>query len=205
MRKRRRAASTYAIAKKALKKVNKLASAQEIKHYDLDLQGPQVIGFDGLLANLNAGINAGTSDTQRIGDKIKMLGTRLHYTLDLENADRCVFRLILLYDKENTLPNADDFLSETGNPNVVNSPFLVDERHKFIILHDKKVNMSIGAFRRKFINFSKKINKMTQYVGGTTTVSKGILRLWIFSDVDPTDPQVPSLYEGFSRVYYADS
>jgi len=195
--------STYSIAKKALKKVNKLASQVEIKHYDLDFLGPFTLDDLGTRVNLNVGISQGLTDSDRVGDTVKMLSDRLKITLDLNQTEKALIRAILMYDKEGSIEVADDFLSNTGDANVINTPYLVDERHKYVILHDKIYSMSQGHLRERQITLSKKLNKKTQFEAGTTNISKGILRLWMFCNIDSTTVPRPQFY-GWSRVRYAD-
>lgn len=197
--------SAYSMAKKALKISKKISSQIEIKHYDLDFNGSQNLDWNGLRINLNVNIPQGLTDSQRVGDKIKMVGNRLHFGLFLNGNAQSIIRCILMYDKENSIEFATDFLEVTGSTSVVYSPYDVDDRHRYIILHDKVYSMSTGNTRRKFINFSKKLNKTTQYEGGTTSVAKGILRLWIFADNDSTLINPPLLFNGYSRIWYQDS
>lgn len=203
-RKRKKyAKSAKALAKKALKKVNKIASGIEVKHHDLDITGPINIDWNPQQASLNL-VPQGLTDTQRIGDKIKMLGMRFKIHLDLNGLSSALFRCIIMYDKENSINSELDFLEVTGVPNSLESPYDVDTRARYTILHDKVYTMSNGSNRKIQINLSKKINKFTQYLAGTTTIEKGRIRFWLYSDTSDLLVTKPQWY-GYSRVYYQDS
>lgn len=196
--------SAYAIAKKALKKANKVSAQQETKHYDLNFLGPFNLDWFGTVISLNVGIPQGLEDTKRIGDMIYCLGVRIKYILDINTSDRAMCRFILIWDKEDSIATADDMLSATGSPNVINSPFIVDDRHRYIVLKDKVVKMNNGDHRIRQITMSKKLNKKTQFEAATTDVTKGRLKLFLFSNIDATDASRPFI-QGWSRLWYKDS
>jgi len=192
------------MAKKALKKVNNLSKRSETKHYDLDFLGPFQLDYLGTVISLNVGIVQGIADTERIGDSIFCLGNRTKFILDINTIDRSMCRFILMWDKEDSITIADNFLATTGDANVINSPYLVDERHKYIVLMDKIVSLNQGSTRIRQVNMSRKLNKKTQFEGGTTNVTKGRLKLWLFSDQDSLTVGRPKI-EGWSRLWYKDS
>lgn len=199
----RKRKTAYNMAKKALKKVNKMSSAVETKHYDLDFETDQECNYVGNFLFLNLP-DQGVEDTDRVGDSIKMAGLRLKFSLNIDGADRALCRFIVMIDKQNEFTVASQFLATTGNENVINSPYLVDERHKYTILSDKVYPMNIGAYRIRQINLSQKLNKKTQYTGGTTAITKNAIKFWFFSDYPVADPDAP-LIKGWSRLWYKDA
>ena len=196
--------TTLSIAKTALKKVNKLSKAQEIKHYDLDFLGPILLDWFGAVISLNVGIPQGLKDTERIGDLIYCLGVRIKFILSLNTIDRAMCRFILIWDKEDSIATADDMLSKTQNANVINSPYIVDDRHRYIVLHDKVVKLNNGQNRIRQVTMSKRLNKKTQFEAATTDVTKGRLKLFVFCDQDVSELGRPFI-EGWSRLWYKDS
>ncbi len=201
-RRRPKRKSEYALAKKALKKVNKIQKSIERKHHDLDITGPINIDWNPQLANLNV-IPVGTSDTTRIGDKVQMTGLRSKIHIDLNTVQEGIFRCIVMYDKFDKITSSTDFLEIEGIPNGIESPYDVDTRGQYIILHDKVYSMSNGSNRIKYINLSKKLNKGAHWEGGSTIATKGVLRFWLFSDTSDLLVTKPQWY-GYSRVYYED-
>lgn len=201
---KKKSKSAYAIAKRALKKATMVSKAQELKHYDLNFLGPFNLDWFGTVISLNVGIPQGLLDTNRIGDSIYCLGVRIKYILDINTSDRAMCRFILIWDKEDSIATADDMLSATGSANVINSPFIVDDRHRYIVLKDKVVKMNNGDHRIRQITMSKKLNKKTQYEASTTDVTKGRLKLFLFSNIDATDASRPFI-QGWSRLWYKDS
>lgn len=194
--------NAYNMAKKALKKVNKISSGIEVKHHDLDITGPINLDWNPQYASLN-NISQGLSDTQRVGDSVKMLGLRFKIHVDLNTVGEALVRCILMYDKENTINSETQFIETTGVPNSIESPFDVDTRNKYTILHDKVYSMSNGNKRILYINLNKKLNKHCQFQAGTTTITKGRLRFWIYTDTSDLLVAKPQWY-GYSRVYYQD-
>jgi hypothetical protein len=192
------------VAKKALKKVNQVSKAQEIKHYDLNFLGPFNLDWFGTAISMNVGIPQGLLDTNRIGDTIYCLGIRVKFVLDINTADRAMCRFILIWDKEDSISTADEMLSATGSVNVINSPFIVDDRHRYIVLRDKVVKLNNGDHRIRQVTMSKKLNKKTQFEAATTDVTKGRLKLFLFSNIDATDASRPFI-QGWSRLWYKDS
>lgn len=199
---KKKSKSAYGLAKTALKKVNKLSSAIETKHYDLAITGPVNIDWNPQLASLN-NVPQGLADTERVGDKIKMMGLRFRIFLDLNTVQEALFRCIVMYDKENDIDSLNAILEQSGIPNAINSPFDVDTRHKYTILHDKVYSASNGYKRLIPINLSMKLNKVSQFNAGTTVHTQGRLRFWIFSDTSDLLVTKPQWY-GYSRVFYQD-
>ena len=121
------------MAKKALKITKKLQAGVEKKHYDLNFNGPISLTDNSVgPVALNTNIPQGTTDSQRIGDKIQMLGMRFKISVYWNDSelDCSLCRFIVIYDKEDSIVTASDFLSITGTNNVVNSPYFVDNRHR---------------------------------------------------------------------------
>lgn len=192
--------SAYSMAKMALKKANRIESRQEKKHTDLNIGGTDV-DWDGTEATLNL-IAQGTEDTDRIGDKCTMTSCRIHLRLLLNGrADAC-FRIILMYDKQDQYSSIIDFLQVVGTSAVVTSAYNVDLRNQFIILYDKRFILNDGDRRQRLVNIDRKLNKLVKFNAGTTDLESGALKLFVMSANADT---APAEYEGYCRVWFADS
>lgn len=190
----------YYMARMALKKVNRIQRRQEKKFHDLEITATDT-DWDGLLARLNL-IPQGTGDTSRIGDKCIMTSCRIHLRLLLQNRNDAVFRIILIYDKQDVIDTIADLLFVTGQANVINSAYLVDNREQFQVLYDKRWILDDDDKRQRLVNIDRKINKLVKFDAGGTNVLTGGLKLFVMSaNADTT----PAEFEGYSRVWFADS
>lgn len=207
-RRRRKAKTSYSMAKKALYISKKLSRGVEKKHYDFDFNG-FILATTNSLAPipLNSAISQGTGDSQRVGDKIQMLGMRFKISLFWNDSDQdaSLIRLIVIYDKEDSISTLQDILSHVNTNNVVNSAYYVDNRHRFNLLYDKVFAMNIGNQRIRQVDLSRKLNKPTNFTGGTNTIDRGSLKLFAVSTANPAELNPPQLQNGYCRVWYQDS
>ncbi len=194
--------------KKLIKKVNKISRSIELKHFTSSLSAPNVDDDGEFILDLNEP-DQGLLDTNRIGDTIFVTGCHVRLSWTIGSAENLTqVRMILLWDKFNTVGDISDVLIDgTGTSSACLSHYNVDTRRDWIKLYDKSMILtspSGSAFRS--INKFFKINKKTQFLGGTEVITKGRLRLLVISNADSagTDPDKPNML-GFSRIYYRDS
>ncbi len=198
----------YSLAKKALKKVNKISRGVEHKHLTTAItQGN--IDDDGHLVTTALNIPVqGLLDTNRIGDTILCKSVHLRLNFVTGSSDlNTQFRIILFWDKFNTISAVGSILANIGDSNAANSHYDVDLRRDWIKLMDKTVILqSPSGSKMKHLNKVFKLNKMTQFIAASTTVSKGALRILYISNIDSggIDADKPNVV-GLARLFYTDS
>ncbi len=205
--KKRRRRRKKGVLKKLIKKVNKISRSIELKHFTSSLGAPNVDDDGEFIIDLNEP-DQGLLDTNRIGDSIFCTGVhvRLSWTIGGNN-NMTQVRMILLWDKFNTVGDISDVLISVGNSSACLSHYNVDTRRDWIKLMDKSfilTSPSGSSFRQ--LNKFFKLNKKTQFLGGTETITKGRLKLLVISNADSagTDPDKPNML-GFSRIFYQDA
>lgn len=188
------------IAKLALKKVNKINKAVEVKFYDTNMPLIEP-SFHGTIIELNA-LGQGLTDSQRVGDKIR--GTSFSSSWRILNNQLLyvTLRFILIWDKLNTINSTDQILMNTTGNQVLNSDYVVDRRVDFTVLYDRRFNMTSGHNRVSTFKINKKLNKTVTFQGGSQDIDQGSLKLIIFSNEDGTG-DLP-LVSGYSRFRYKD-
>lgn len=198
--------SAYGIAKKALKKVNKISRGIELKFFDRDLTQVD-ISDDGTFSAPANDIAQGLGDSQRIGDKILMthmeIRGRCPIGPDLLNTQ---LRMLVYYDKRNTVSNVDDIWNLVGSGLSPLSMYQHDKRGDWIKLWDKTfmltgVNTNVAQFRKVI-----KLNKTTVFDDASVDFTKGQIRAVYISNI-PFGQPASSLPDAFvwSRVWYQDS
>lgn len=194
--------SAMKIAKKALKKVNKIEKAIELKFYDFQFND-NAVDWDGSLEELNEPPQ-GLGDQDRIGDKITAVSDDMRYTIVRGEVD-AVVRIILVWDKQNTLVDITNVLQLPTTNSTVNSAYTKDKRGEYIVLWDRSFALTAA---RTYITVHKfrKINKNTQFENGGQDISTGALKIFYLSDVDPimTAAEKPNV-RIYSRLLYSDS
>ncbi len=207
--KKRSGRGAYSIAKKALKKVNRISRGVEHKHLTTAITQGNVDDDGSLIATaLNIPVQ-GLLDSNRIGDTIlcKSVHLRINYRAGDALTEPTQFRFILFWDKMNTVSAVGDILANIGDSNAANSHYDVDTRREWIKLMDKTVILTSPAgSSMKHLNKVFKLNKITQFIAAGTTISKGALRILYISNVDSgaADNLKPNVV-GLARLFYTDS
>lgn len=207
-RKKRRSKSAYGLAKKALKKVNRITRGVEHKHLTTLITSAN-IDDDGLIFGTNLNIpEQGLLDTNRIGDTIlcNSVHLRMNYIIG-SNDVNTVLRIILIWDKYDTISTVGGILVSVGDSNGVNSHYNVDTRREWIKLMDKTVVIqSPSGSKLKHLNKVFKLNKVTQFNASTEVINKGSLKLLYISSIDSglLDADKPNIV-GFARLFFTDS
>ncbi len=205
--KKRRSRGAYSLAKKALKKVNKISRGIEAKHLTTAITAGNIDDDGVFTSNLNIPVQ-GLLDTNRIGDTImcKSIHLRMNYVTGSANLNTQL-RFILIWDKYDTIDTVSDILANTGDSNAANSHYNVDTRREWIKLMDKTVVLqSPSGSKMKHLNKVFKLNKITQFNAAGTDINKGTLFLLYISNIDSglADADKPNIV-GLARLFYTDS
>lgn len=148
----------------------------------------------------------GTSDIQRIGDRIRLTSLDFRYTLI--HSDGTNFTRIILFqwkdDDSNYTPVVNDVILAGGNALV--SPIRHDQRKAGMInvlmdrVHSQSDSGSNAAiFRRKF--FTRGFGREVQFINGT---QKGVNNIYMLTISDSGAAPHPTL-DAFMRLNYTDS
>ncbi len=184
----------------ALRIANRLQQQVEKKYLD-DISGSGTVDWDGKFITLNA-INQGQSDTQRVGDKVFMKELKCTFRMELPSgADATNLRVMVIFDKQDTLIQSSNVLNTTGNSLSTISDLVWDRRHEFIVLRDFR--MAIHPYKPR-INFTfvQPINRGTQFASGSIQIQTGSLHLLLISDTSPVST-LPTVSH-YCRLQYTD-
>lgn len=179
-RRRRRGTNWGSLAMKAYKTAKFVAGL--VNAEDKYVETSSLIttyNYNGTVGTLIAPAQ-GTGATQRTGDSIKIKDLTIRGSVKRGATDE-VFRLIIFWDKDNSIAGANQFLDATylATANAVYSPKDPGFRYNTKTLWDKSWSLTSD---KPFIHFSKviKINDHTAFNPGTTTIRHGALKaLWI--------------------------
>ncbi len=203
-RRYRKKKGAYALAKRALKKVNKISKRVELKQNQKDITA-LAINWDGAILGFNLNdVTQGIGDSNRIGDRIT--NTSLYLGIDaFRGLDDCTVRCIAFWDKQNTITAVNQILDFVGTPIAVVSDYHVDKRHEWTKVWDKVFTLSqfdvnIRQMRKRF-----KVNKLTQFNASTTVINTGALKLLYITDLANGLPLTEyPIINGMSRFYFSD-
>ncbi len=203
---KKRGKSAFSLAKKALKKVNKISKGVELKFVDRDLTSIN-INDDGDFSISANDPSQGFSDTTRIGDKIRCTHMLLNGRIAIgdDNLNTQV-RMIVFWDKRNTISTPADILTLTGTGLAPLGMYQHDLRGDWIKLWDRTfmltdVNTSVAHFRKVI-----RLNKTSVFNDGSIVFNQGRINILYISNIDSSQPAT-SLPTAFvrSRVFYQDS
>ncbi len=191
------------MAYKALKLARSIKSSQERKFFDT-LVSDSSVNWNGTASIFLNNLSQGLTDSQRIGDTIKCISFRFRFEANRDNSSSAAVRAIYIWDKRNTIAAISDLLVNLGNEEALLSDYLHDKRGDYIVLYDKMIRCD-GQYINKNVGMvHKKLNKKTQFAGGTTTIEQGALKLFMISDVSNGAVNQPN-YDAYIRLFYSDS
>jgi hypothetical protein len=201
----------------------------EKKHIQRQISEYTNIDADGTLTANIINIAQGTTDTERIGDKVLITSIQLHmqYTLGFDTVNinpdgttllttylqGAIFRYILFWDHTNSIDTVTKVIgTATTEQWLFMNGYEVDYRPNITILCDRTFvcNPSGGGtncLQYKYFtcikNFSRGVRM--QYNAGTTTVNKNALKLLLITNVETTESNdvKPDVLVN-ARIYYQD-
>jgi len=183
---RKKKPTTAEIALRADKKANKALRAEEKKwqYYAANLcsvVSNASIGGTTILFGNN--LATGSGYNQRSGVEIIGKSVKGNWVIE-RNAQDCVYRMIVVWDKELSInPSSTTFIPEVNTTEVVVADFNPDNRAKFQVLYDSgPVALTLNNPLHTH-SFSRKIEKKTIFQFNTTTMVRGGLRMLFYSDV----------------------
>lgn len=169
----------------------------------------QTLSPTGILIQPLSSIAQGTTDVERIGDRIFATSMHIKATLSTVASSNISpkVRMIAYIDKTNSLDNLSDvLLLPTAQQNYVNAFYNQDERKNFTILEDKifqlnKNGSALVAVRN--IDYFKALKKTIAFNAGTTTINSNDIKIRFISDVlvQADEPSVDFVI----RTRYTDS
>lgn len=196
--------SQYAVplAEQALKTAKWVATLVNAESkYDDTTVTNTAYDFNGVIATM-CNPAQGTTAITRTGDSIKMQNMTLRGYV-YNNAASSVTRVIVFYDKDNTITNVSDYLQSTGSALATESPKNEDNKFKTKTLLDKSITLSLTGEDMKKFSYVIKIGKHTDFVATTSTISSGALKMIIISNQTSGASSPNVTY--YSRVTYLDN
>lgn len=153
-------------------------------------------------------IPQGTTDSNRIGDKISLRGIRLRYHLlcgDTYNICRIV---VFQYYGNNTLhaPAVNELFQSIymGTVYAPMSPFTFDYKNQFGILYDKTHNLNLNDRQTVGVNKKIKIKYAKHGITFTAATTAGSNQIYIVALSDSGAATHPSIIF-HSRLFYDDA
>jgi len=195
--------STKAIAYKALKIAKKASASIETKFIDTPIPVTSVNWSGTPISQLNDSLQ-GLADNEHVGDQVLITSIRWRGQFSNNGSNASHMRMIVFYDKYNTVNSPGDILEVTGTAQSTVSDYTIDKRSDYIILFDRVFNVDGTALFTKYSRGRKRIMKKTKFDSGTSSIEKGVIKHFAISDLDPTaTPQCQ--YQMYFRVYYNDA
>lgn len=180
----------------------------ETKYIDYNYNNSPIAGA-GILLNLSAFISQGTSDNERIGDKINLRGIHFRMSFwDNSNTQGSLVRMTIFQWKPNTasyVPSTGAIFAYNTSPQIIWSPFNHDLSQQYTILYDKLFYMQ-DATNIEWRNvWKKKVNikyakKLIQFVGAGTNGTNHI-----YLSLQTNSPTNNPVAYGSIRQYYDDA
>jgi len=215
--------------KKTVKqKVNKLMrivkqDRPEVKYIDFVIAGQNFDSINGLVFNVTNGIAQGTLDTQRVGDKVRLLSLNLKGYIQgsataASTSNQSSKLMIFKGIGENLTQYTSSIMTATnglGHGYAPFTPVSYDQKSLIKPLFQKHFNVCAGwsdvntglnnagfAPRHEYSIF-KKLNYETTYFQATTGVVNGGLYLYYISDT--LSANNPPNTTAYGRLYYVDA
>lgn len=199
---------------KALAMVRKMQYNQELKFADIDGSLSNIDYLGATFPIFNA-IAQGDTNQTRNGDKItcKYVSMKIVVAGGVNSDDqtsgayiRQRLRVILMWDKQNTIATVSELLLGNGSGNADLGHYNRDTRKQFIVLSDTHHILNQSSGNVKYISIFKELNKNTQFVTGGTTIESGALKLFAISNINSLNvngdkPDISVL----SRVRFTDN
>ncbi len=189
--------------KKHTKLIRKLNKSTELKYIDSSINDSNV-SYDNVSIDTFNDVAQGLGDSQRVGDRLFMTSFDFKFVCGVDNSSAGNIRVIIIYDKANTITSWADLMVNDVDTQRWLSSFTVDRRKEFIVLKDMVINCDGTHYSKQFRRVKKKINKITSFSSGTTTIEVGALKMFFTSDVANAATNKPFL-QGYLRINYQDS
>lgn len=163
----------------------------------------------GVMQNINI-IDQGLDITNRVGRQINItrITIRGHYEIanGLANSpQRQLARIILFRDKQanQAAPTGTDLLYDNTIDDAINSPYNLDNRHRFHVVFDKAFVFS-SAFPIHNIFFNINANIAITFDASTSSVSDQTSNAYYLFFVSDNSVSGPT-FNGYSVVRFTDS
>lgn len=174
----------------------------EEKYFDTSSTG-QTADYDGTLHYLFQPAQ-GDGDVSRDGDSCKILTSAIRFTCTAHASIDTWIRVIVFWDKQNTISTGADLLETTGSSAAVYSWRDYDKRFHAKVLFDQRYLLTtdeVGGtqYVTKDLNFN--IGKHCQFEAGTTTPNTGVLKIMFISDQQTNIPG----YSFYARTIFVDN
>lgn len=193
--------SVGSAAYSALKIARKLKDAVNIEYKYYSQNNAISADYGGTVTALNL-IPQGITDSQRIGDSLKMQNLTIRGVWTLQGGQQAVCRHLVVLDHQNKVSTAGDVLDNIGSGYAPYSAKQYDKRFQTRILYDKTFVVDANNPLKAF-DLVVPVNSHTQYDSALTTIDTGALKIICLSNIaaGATAP-----YFSFtSRLTYTDN
>jgi len=173
-------------ANKALKLARRIADAVNIEYKEFyEDRSSTVAVWSGIYDTLNA-IPQGDGNAERVGDSLKVQNLTLRGTIRIptnatigENV-----RVMVVWDKQNTLSAGSDLLQDTANEFTSFSTKNLNTKYQNQVLYDQVFRMIPNTeMSMQTIDIFIPVNQHTNYQPGAIFITDGALKIFVFNDI----------------------
>lgn len=164
-------------------RVRKIESEKQLKYAEYDMTAIDFSYDAPYILTLN-NPSQGTEDVERIGDKITNVHIKFTYTILKNGSTANIARIMIIYDKQNTITAITDVLS-SGVSIAPLADYNFDKRKEFNVIMDKFYPLdTYHAIHDGQLNM--KLNYLTKFNAASTTINTGAIKLLVLSNVADT-------------------
>jgi hypothetical protein len=187
-------------ATRALRIAHQLESSREIKFVDTLIQ--VTTDWLGQLITLNT-IDQGLSDTERVGDRLRLKNISIKAKLARDNAAAGTLRILVVWDKQATLSSVSDYFLDTTTNVRAMSHYNVDKQMGFTVLYDRTFVLQ-QYVPVKYVDLTRSLkNRLSVYNAGTNSINTGELKLLLISSISDVSLNKYN-FDAAVRVKYYD-
>lgn len=190
-------------AKRALQEIKQMKSVMkldkpEVKNTDNTVTASAPT-WSGLITTGNV-IAQGTGIGGRIGDQVKIVGYDIRCQLVNNASTTTMTRVILYWDYDAFINAASQILVNLGTALTPLSPYRRDQRGYYKVLHDEVYLTDAVQQGQIYFRLHGKLDMEQTYQTGTSTPTKGVLRLLAVTDNLASAPSM----DIYMRQYFTD-
>ncbi len=193
---------------KVERKINSLNKNFELKNFDQNIS-ETMFDRNRIIFNTLLFPGQGVGISQRIGDRITLkhlkISIALNNSISATATNASSIRVIIIYDKKNTIADASEVLSVTASAQVILSDYNPQHRQDYVILHDRLYTVDEQfKFSNVFKLFVQLKNKVTEFSPGTSVLQAGAMKIFFLTNVASSATDEPT-FAFYSRVSYTDA
>lgn len=158
------------------------------------------VNYNGTSPILLNAISEGTGEDERNGLSIKCQNLTLNYHVG--TTSEAIIRVIVYWDKQDTIGSISKLLTNTGSSAAVQSFYSQPYRFQKKVLYDRTHVLTTGGGYHQNVNQNIVLNEHTNFIDNGPNISTGSIKMILISDQAPISAVG---LVGFSRLSYTDN